>query len=246
MRDAVLLRNARIVLPDRTTEPTSVLIEDGRVGRVFNSSETAPASSVTGIDLAGLTLFPGFIDIHIHGATGVDAMDASTDDLLKLASFLSRNGVTAWLPTLVPAPPDQYQRAITAVESAIVQQRVFASSALDADKMSALTAVGARVLGVHYEGPFVNNEQCGALHREYFRTFKQNSDVDSLPTLPHSEAIHMMTLAPEIEGGIALINELDKRDWIVSIGHTRATVDVLDQALEAVARPRTDFLYAMK
>ena len=227
----MLLRNARIVLTDSTTEPTSVLIEDGRVARVFDSSETAPPSSPL-IDLKGLTLFPGFIDIHIHGAAGVDTMQASTDDLLKLASFLSRSGVTAWLPTLVPAPLDQYQRAMNAVESAIVQQQAFAPT-------------GARVLGVHYEGPFVNNEQCGALHREYFRTFKQISDVDSLPTLPHSEVIHMMTLAPEIDGGIALINELDKREWIVSIGHTRATVDVLDQALEAGARHMTHFMNAM-
>lgn len=227
----MLLRNARIVLADSTTEPTSVLIEDGRVARVFDSSETAPQSSPV-IDLNGLTLFPGFIDIHTHGAAGVDTMQASTDDLLKLASFLSRNGVTAWLPTLVPAPLDQYQRAMTAVESAIVQQQAFAPT-------------GARVLGVHYEGPFVNNEQCGALHREYFRTFKQISDLDSLPTLSHSEVIHLMTLAPEIDGGIALINELSKRNWIVSIGHTRATVDVLDQALEAGARHMTHFMNAM-
>lgn len=231
MRDAVLLRNARIVLADSTTEPTSVLIEDGRIARFFDSSETAPPSSPV-IDLNGLTLFPGFIDIHTHGAAGVDTMQASTDDLLKLASFLSRNGVTAWLPTLVPAPLDQYQRAMTAVESAIVQQQAFAPT-------------GARVLGVHYEGPFVNNEQCGALHREYFRTFKQISDLDSLPTLSHSEVIHLMTLAPEIDGGIALINELSKRNWIVSIGHTRATVDVLDQALEAGARHMTHFMNAM-
>lgn len=227
----MLLRNARIVLADSTTEPTSVLIEDGRIARVFDSSETAPPSSPM-IDLNGLTLFPGFIDIHTHGAAGVDTMQASTDDLLKLASFLSRHGVTAWLPTLVPAPLDQYQRAMTAVESAIVQQQAFAPT-------------GARVLGVHYEGPFVNNEQCGALHREYFRTFKQISDVDSLPTLSHSEVIHLMTLAPEIDGGIALINELSKRNWVVSIGHTRATVDVLDQALEAGARHMTHFMNAM-
>ena len=227
----MLLRNARIVLADSTTEPASVLIEDGRVARVFDSSETAPPSSSL-IDLNGLTLFPGFIDIHTHGAAGVDTMQASTDDLLKLASFLSSNGVTAWLPTLVPAPLDQYQRAMTAVESAIVQQQ-------------ALAPTGARVLGVHYEGPFVNNEQCGALHREYFRTFKQISDVDSLPTLSHSEVIHLMTLAPEIDGGIALINELSNRNWIVSLGHTRATVDVLDQALEAGARHMTHFMNAM-
>lgn len=227
----MLLRNARIVLPDSTTGPTSVLIEDGRVARVFGSSETAPPSSPL-IDLEGLTLFPGFIDIHIHGAAGVDTMQASADDLLKLASFLPANGVTACLPTLVPDTTDRYQKAVDAIDG--VRRR-----------QSADQEGGARVLGVHYEGPFVNDEQCGALHREYFRTFKQISDVDSLPTLPHAAAIHMMTLAPEIDGGIALINELDKRGWIVSIGHTRATAEVLDQALEAGAHHMTHFMNAM-
>lgn len=232
MRDAVLLRNARIVLTDGTTEPASVLIEGGRITRVLASTEVPPASSQV-VDLTGLTLFPGFIDIHIHGAAGVDTMDTTADGLHKIAVFLRNNGVTAWVPTLVPASPEGYERAIQAISEVIDDQK------------SHLPFPEARVLGVHYEGPFVNDEQCGALHREHFRTFKQISDVDSLPTLPHSEAIHMTTLAPEIEGGIALINELTRQSWIVSIGHTRATVDILDQAFAEGARHMTHFMNAM-
>ena len=243
--NSFLLRNARTVLSDRIAESASLLIEDGRIARIFDSSSADSVKADSLLELDGLTLFPGFIDIHIHGAAGVDAMDASSDDLLKVATFLSRNAVTAWLPTLVPAPLEQYQRAIAAVEGIVDQQQAVAPAALDADRMSALPAIGARVLGVHYEGPFVNNEQCGALHREYFRTFKETSDVDSLPRLPHSDAIHMMTLAPEIDGGIALINELIKQNWIVSIGHTRANVDVLDRALAAGGRHMTHFMNAM-
>jgi len=232
MRDAVLLRNVRIVLTDGTTEPASVLIEGRRITRVVDSTEVPPASSQV-VDLTGLTLFPGFIDIHIHGAAGVDTMDTTADGLHKIAVFLRNNGVTAWVPTLVPASPEGYERAIRAISEVIDDQK------------SHLPFPEARVLGVHYEGPFVNDEQCGALHREHFRTFKQISDVDSLPTLPHSEAIHMTTLAPEIEGGIALINELTRRSWIVSIGHTRATVDILDQAFAEGARHMTHFMNAM-
>ena len=240
---SLFLRNVRIVLPERTAESASVLIEDGRIARIFDSSSDESVKADSLMELDGLTLFPGFIDIHIHGAAGLDTMDGSTADLLKLALFLSHNGVTAWLPTLVPAPDEEYQRAIHAIGESIASQRQFAPP--DADKMPALPAVGARVLGVHYEGPFVNNEQCGALHREYFRTFKQVSDVDSLPTLNQSAAVHLITLAPEIEGGIALISELTRRNWIISIGHTRATADVLDQALAAGARHMTHFMNAM-
>jgi len=228
----VLIRNARLVLTARTTEPTSVLIEDGRLTRVFDSSETTPASSPE-IDLNGLTLFPGFRDIHIHGSASVDTMDTTADGLHKIAVFLRNNGVTAWVPTLVPASAEGYERAIRAITDVIDDQK------------SHLPIPEARILGVHYEGPFVNNQQCGALHREYFRTFKHISDVDSLPTLSDSEVIHLMTLAPEIDGGIALINELISRNWIVSIGHTRATVDVLDQALAAGAHHITHFMNAM-
>src|SRR6184192_3760769 len=132
---SLVLRNVRIVLPERTSEAANVLIEDGRIVRIFDSSSEKAAKADSLIDLDGLTLFPGFIDIHIHGAAGVDTMDTSANDLLKLATFLSRNGVTAWLPTLVPAPLDQYQRAITAVEETVDQQQAFAPSALDADRM---------------------------------------------------------------------------------------------------------------
>ena len=100
-------------------------------------------------------------------------------------------------------------------------------------------------LGVHYEGPFVNSEQCGALHREHFRTFKGLSDLDELPVVNNPGAIHMMTLAPEIDGGIDLIKEINRRGWIASIGHTRAALNTLDQAANAGARHMTHFMNAM-
>ena len=107
------------------------------------------------------------------------------------------------------------------------------------------TQLGARVVGVHYEGPFVNNEQCGALHPDHFRTFLSSDDLDGLAILPHSNAVHMMTLAPEIEGGIELVRELHSRGWIISIGHTRADSGLLDRACEAGARHMTHFMNAM-
>lgn len=242
----VLLRNARIVLPEQVAQSANLVIEDGRIARIFDAnSERSPATD-SDWDLTGLTLFPGLIDVHIHGAAGVDTMDAGTDDLRRVGEFLVRNGVTAWLPTLVPSAPEKYQQAIRVITEVIsAQAEELGPSVLNADKMSAPPAATARVLGVHYEGPFVNNEQCGALHREHFRTFKNSTDIDGLPAINHQSAIHLMTLAPEIDGGIELISELRRRGWIVSIGHTRATVEVLDEALEAGAHHMTHFMNAM-
>ena len=228
----MLLRNANIVLPDRITEPSSVLIEGDRIARIFDAQP--PSSSIRNgavIDLAGLTLWPGFIDIHIHGAVGIDTMEATTEGLLRMADFLARQGVTSWLPTLVPAAIGQYQHALEAIRECLRQP----SNNTD----------NARVLGVHYEGPFVNSEQCGALHREHFRTFRSPADLDELPVTNIPGAIHMMTLAPEIDGGIDLVKELDRRGWITSIGHTRATLATLDQAKESGARHMTHFMNAM-
>jgi N-acetylglucosamine-6-phosphate deacetylase len=96
---------------------------------------------------------------------------------------------------------------------------------------------------VHYEGPFVNTAQCGALHVEYFKTYSRPADLDRLPV--SENMVRMITLAPEVEGGIELVRELKRRGWVVSIGHTRATLDVLDQALAAGARHMTHFMNAM-
>jgi N-acetylglucosamine-6-phosphate deacetylase len=232
----VLLRNARIVLPQEVAPYASLNIEDGRITRISYPQADEPANAESTIDLEGLTLFPGFIDIHIHGAVGVDAMEASADDLGRVASFLARHGVTAWLPTLVPSADEQYRRAIEAITEFIT---------LESEVHSGSLSSGARALGVHYEGPFVNSEQCGALHREHFRTFDSLAGIEGLPTIKHQGAVHLMTLAPEIEGGIELIKELNHRGWIVSIGHTRATPDILDKASEAGARHMTHFMNAM-
>jgi len=228
-----LLRNARIVCPEQVLESGSLLIEDGQIARVIeDTSESVNADSI--IELDGARLFPGFIDIHIHGAVGVDVNSATAGDLRRVSELLAGKGVTAWLPTLVPAADEQYERAIAGISELMSQPATAQSSEL-----------AARVLGVHYEGPFVNSEQCGALNREHFRTFKNPTDLDSLPSVKHQNAVHLTTVAPEIAGGIALIGELRRRGWIVSIGHTRATPDVLDEAKAAGAQHMTHFMNAM-
>ncbi len=220
-----------------------MLIESGRIVRVFDYEKPQLPPADISVDLGGSTLFPGFIDVHIHGAAGIDTMTASADELGRVAVFLARKGVTAWLPTLVPAAQEQYEQAIDAIQEAVAQTSVCDDSGTRDHRLK--SAPPARVLGVHYEGPFVNSEQCGALHHEHFRTFKEAADLDALPAIKKEGALHMITLAPEIDGGVELVRELHRRGWIVSIGHTRATAAVLDQALLAGAHHMTHFMNAM-
>src|SRR6185503_8292439 len=91
---SALLRNARVVLADGTIEPASLLIQAGRIVGISDHPEQVTSFTPV-VDLTGLTLFPGFIDLHIHGAVGVDTMAADVDDLRRAGEFLAQNGVTA-------------------------------------------------------------------------------------------------------------------------------------------------------
>ncbi|HEY0405116.1 MAG TPA: N-acetylglucosamine-6-phosphate deacetylase [Pyrinomonadaceae bacterium] len=231
----LLLRNARLVLPHKLAEGASLLIEGDRIARILErttNDDDARAEEI--IELDGATLFPGFIDAHIHGAVGVDAMEAEAADLHRVALFLAAHGVTSWLPTLVPAPDVDYRKAAQAVEQLMREQQT-----------SMTAAPSARALGLHYEGPFISSAQCGALRPAYFRAFAATEDLNALATIQESGAIHMMTLAPEIAGGVELVTELRRRGWVVSIGHTRADVAVLERACAAGARHMTHFMNAM-
>lgn len=231
-RPNLLLRRARLVLPRETVEGVSLLVKGGRISRLLPAGEPAGECDAREIDLEGLTVFPGFIDAHIHGSVGVDAMEASAEELHRVARFLASQGVTAWLPTLVPAPLEDYRRAVESIGELMRTQ-------------DERTAAAARAVGLHYEGPFVNERQCGALRTAYFRNFDDASRLDELPVLDGEGAAHMMTLAPEVEGGVELVSELVRRGWVVSIGHTRADVEVLERARASGARHMTHFFNAM-
>jgi N-acetylglucosamine-6-phosphate deacetylase len=219
--EKLILKNASVVTTDGVVENGTVVVDSGSIVSV---GERAPATQETVLDLTGLVLLPGFIDVHIHGAVGVDVMDATAAELRSVSEYLASQGVTGWVPTFVPAAGENYASAVEAIRGA------------------AQSSAGARVLGVHYEGPFVNSAQCGALHTEYFRTYSSPADVDDLPV---PEGVRMITLAPEIEGGVELVRQLHSRGWVISIGHTRASLEVLDLALAAGARHMTHFMNAM-
>ncbi|HSE34432.1 MAG TPA: N-acetylglucosamine-6-phosphate deacetylase [Pyrinomonadaceae bacterium] len=220
------LSNARLVLPDRVEDRGSIRIESGRIVSIGLEGHSRSASE-NDLDVGGATVFPGLIDVHIHGAIGIDVMAATSEELAQVSIFLSSQGVTSWLPTFVPAADEQYRSAVAAIETASRDPR------------------GARIIGLHYEGPFVNSAQCGALHAEHFKTFSDIGVLDQLPIPKSSQAVKMITIAPEIEGGIALVKELYRRDWIISIGHTRADETTLGEAATAGARHMTHFMNAM-
>ncbi len=234
----MLLKNAEVILPQAGSERNSILIEGETIARIFDAEESRGFGGGEIIDLNGARLLAGFIDIHNHGAVGVDVNSADANGLSEISKFLAAKGVTAWLPTLVPDAVENYKRAIDAIEELMQAQkeRTFSS---DSD------AVAARVLGVHYEGVFANEKMCGALRPQFFRTFRDGDELEDLPRLKTAGAVHLTTLAPEIDNGIALVRELIKQNWTVSIGHTKADVETLNRAFAAGASNVTHLFNAM-
>ncbi|MBI3653911.1 MAG: N-acetylglucosamine-6-phosphate deacetylase [Acidobacteria bacterium] len=231
-----LIHNAKIMLKD-AVQYGGVVIGNGRIVQVFVEADkpTGFAAHDT-LDLHQNFLAPGMIDIHIHGSAGVDVQNATQEDLAKLAEFLLHEGVTGYLATFVPTAEQNYQQAIAEIETYIAHQEESQH-------------LGARILGIHFEGPFVSHEKCGALQRQHFRTYDGNPRSLEIFTqrknlnLPYART---MTLAPEIAGGLALIAELTRHNVRSFIGHTIATPEILDQAVSAGAHHITHFPNALE
>ena len=220
---SLLIRNAELASVSDQGVLSDILVTDGfiaAVGKRDSSAETI-------FDAKGRTVLPGFVDIHNHGAVGVDVNTADADGLIAVGAFLAKNGVTAWLPTLVPDTDANYVRVVREIDRVMAMQ----------EEMPI-----AQIAGVHYEGVFANEKMCGALRPEFFKRFT-GSEVRELPRL--ANGVHMTTLAPEVEGGVELVRELTAAGWVVSIGHTRADVATLDAAFEAGGRHLTHFFNAM-
>lgn len=208
----VLLTNAHIYTPD-SFGPGSVLIEGGRIAALYALGERLP--DVPAVDLCGAALGPGLIDVHTHGADGVDLMDGG-DAAARMARFFVRHGVTGFLPSTVTAPWDAVARAVEGARQA----------------MSGVPG-GARVWGVHVEGPFVSPQRLGA----------QSPDF-CLPPIPEhvdrlleiaGDVTRVVTLAPELEGALATIRNLAARSIVLSLGHTVATAELAAAAFAAGA-----------
>lgn len=231
----LVLYNSNLILP-HGIERGGVLVEDGRLARVFaDHNRPAGLSGPKSIDLKGAYLAPGLIDIHIHGSAGVDVQAADDAALGKLSEFLLRAGVTGYFPTFVPASDREYSDALASVVAYTRHQD-------DA------TTPRARILGVHFEGPFVNEHRCGALKREHFRDYDR--DPRSIELFTHdnvsSHLTRLMTLAPEVPGGIELIRDLSRGAVRAFIGHSQADLETLEQAAEAGSRHITHFPNALE
>ncbi len=168
-------------------------------------------------------LLPGFIDLHVHGGGGADAMEGERA-VRALARFHARHGTTALLATTVTAPEDDLARALAGIEAV----------------RKARGPGEARVLGAHLEGPWVSPGRLGAQP-----PFARPADPQEARRLLAAGRVRVVTLAPEVEGALAAVRFLTEQGVRVQIGHTAGTFEDAQAALEAGASGFTHFFNAM-
>jgi N-acetylglucosamine-6-phosphate deacetylase len=243
----IVLSGASLVLPDRILSPGTLLIDEGRIAEI---RPDAPSGSHSASHFAfrGHYIVPGFIDVHIHGVDGIDSLDTRPDGgdaVAAIAERLPRYGVTAFCPTTVACAPDALRRVLDQVRRA----------------RQAPPARAARVLPAHLESNFINPEYRGAQPPACLRTPRaalgsgeaggagRAGEFDGGDILHEIERaapdVGIVTLAPELDGGLDLVRWLAARGHRVSLGHSAATYDEALAAIAAGARHATHLFNRM-
>jgi N-acetylglucosamine-6-phosphate deacetylase len=174
------------------------------------------------------------IDLHFHGAFGIDVATADEERLDALSRKLRARGISGYLPTLVPMAAKERAAAVQRLGAYVASRR-------------AGDGRGALPLGIHLEGPFVSRARCGALDPAHFLDGTRTLEVKGLfAELEGLKGTNMVTIAPEIPGGVGLVERFAEKGFVVSIGHTEAATPVLDAARAAGATHMTHFGNAMR
>ena len=227
------LTAASLLTPREKIERPLVLIEDGRITEVTSQKSRAMPSSAKVVDFGDAVLAPGLIDIHIHGSGGHDVMEDDPGAMRAIERFLAGHGVTSYFPTTVTAPEDKILFALDRIGRAIE------TAEKDGDG-----AARARPLGIHLEGPFISHARRGV-----------HPPAHLLPPTPKlfekfwqaaRGKIRVITIAPELEGAIEVIEMAVGRGVLVSLGHSDADLETTRRGVKAGARHATHTFNAMR
>jgi N-acetylglucosamine-6-phosphate deacetylase len=227
----ILLRAGRALTP--TTEITNVgiLIRDGVIEAIGSREDMTLPSGAAEISAAGQTAIPGFIDVHIHGAGGHDVMEGTGEAMSTVARMLARHGTTSFVATTVTASPDDTCRSVEGIARYITQQ-------------FETLQPKAEVLGVHYEGPFINKARRGVHPAEWV----QLPSAELLQRFLQAAAgkARILTIAPELLGAAPCIHAAREAGVVVAMGHTDATYEQARAGIAQGARHAVHVYNAMR
>lgn len=209
----LLIHNARLFTPNHAGLMGWLMVENRIIRSIGfgNPPDFLQDESVQSMDVNGLMLLPGFIDLHVHGAMGHEVMDASPEGLKEMARFYASHGVTSFLATTWTASRSAIQSALDMVR-----------------KMQGPIEGGATLLGVYLEGPYLNPVRCGAQDVNLIRRAEKDEAMEFL----ESGVVRLLALAPEFDENLWLIDECVRRSITVSAAHTTANYEQMQRAVE--------------
>lgn len=200
-------------------------IHDGKL-QIYPEGFAIPEDAEV-IDADKKKIVPGFIDIHTHGAVGVDVNGATADDYEKIGCFFAKNGTTSWLASVLTDTIEQ-------TEWCIGQYKDYRDS----------ERRGAKLLGLHLEGPFLAKEYKGAMPEELLQ--KGNIELVKRYQELAEGGIRYMTVSPEVEGVLDMIPALEEQGIVAAIGHSGADYATSMKAIAGGAKAATHTGNAMR
>lgn len=229
----IVISGGDLILPHRVVTEGSLVVDSGRIAAI-ESRRVEPADAEI-VDATECYVVPGFIDVHVHGLHGHDTLDGA-DAVAPIAARLPRYGVTAFCPTTVACSPAELRAFLQQVRRARV----------------APVTGSARVLPAHLESNFINPDYRGAQPAACLRTPAHGptegvySGRDVLDVIAAARPdVGIVTMAPELPGGIELVRALVAAGHRVSLGHSGADFDTAVAAIDAGARHATHLFNRM-
>jgi N-acetylglucosamine-6-phosphate deacetylase len=206
-----------------------VAIEDGRIASISTRMAGDLPGAANILDFSGATLAPAFFDVHIHGAKGHDAMEATPEALGAMSSFLASHGTGNFLATTVTAPLDATLRALSGLAKLLAEPPVPGH---------------ALPIGIHLEGPFLSHAKRGVQPAEHLLA-PSTATFDRLFEAAEGH-VRLMTIAPELPGAPELVAHARSRGVRTSVGHSMATAAETQAAIRAGAANATHTFNAMR
>ena len=202
--------DAKVYVKNQGIINTNVGFVDGKIAYI--GDDKTKITEVLPCDKNSVVL-PGFIDEHIHGAAGADAMDGTTDALSKIANAVASEGTTTFLATTMTQSPENILNAMKAVK----------------EYRENAPIGGAEIAGIHLEGPFISDKHIGAQPLEYVA--KPDVKVFEQYNKASGNAIKIVSMSPETDGAEELIKYLSENGIVASAGHTDAGFNDISKAL---------------
>jgi len=232
----IVIHASRILTPNEEISDGVIVVEGARIAGVGHRDEMRLPTGAIDYVASGMTVVPGFIDLHIHGAGGHDVMEGTARALARITSTVARHGTTSMVATTVTAPVDETCHGLEGIARYIRKH--------ENENREDRGQLAAEILGIHLEGPFISKAKLGVHPLEAIA----KPSIETLDELVNAAdgLVRILTIAPELPDAIEVIRHAVAARIVVALGHTDADYEQARAAIEAGARHAVHVYNAMR